>query len=219
MPHGESWENILASVENGQKVMDLLCASAAADYRSKNGEIFCGKGCSSCCTLAVNCTAAEALLIAQALDQEQSEKLKDYVARLKVLVGDAVDLKGYLRLHRKELGGCPFLDGGICGVYSVRPISCRALLSTKVNRWCAADFSELPPAEKLAFIESLDRKAVAFPMHYLACTQDAAQKLEAQASMQMVKEFGFSLSGSMPVLVYLFKECRLIDRSQKDAAG
>jgi Fe-S-cluster containining protein len=213
----ERWENILANVASGQSFMDTRCASAAADFCSQGGEIFCGQGCSSCCTLAVNCTAAEALLVARALDQQQTENLKGYVAHLKERLGDAVDLKGYLRLHRKELGGCPFLDNGSCGVYSVRPISCRALLSSKESHWCAVDFSELSSAEKLAYMESLDREAVAFPMHYLACTQDSGQKLESQLSLQMLKEFGCSLYGSMPVLVYLFKECSLIDSFQKDA--
>jgi len=205
------WKSILADVESGQRYMDLLSAAAAAEYRAKNGEIFCAKGCSGCCTLAVNCTAAEAVRIARALDQQQVEKLKGYVARLETRVSEAGDLKGYLRLHRKELGGCPFLEGGLCGIYSLRPISCRALLSSKESRWCAVDFSELSSAEKLAYMESLDREAVAFPMHYLACTQDSGQKMEAQLSLQMMKEFGFSLYGSLPVLVYLFTEYNVSD--------
>jgi Fe-S-cluster containining protein len=198
------WEKILAEVERLQRFMDMLCASAAADYTSQGGAVFCGKGCSCCCNLAVNCTAAEALLIARALDEEQQEKLEIYIENLKKRVVEAADLKGYLRLHRKELRGCPFLVDGSCGVYSVRPFSCRALLSTKESHWCAADFSEVTSTEKMAFIESLDRAAVAFPMHYLASTQDTGQKLEAQSSLQMATEFGFSLYGSMPVLVYLF---------------
>jgi len=188
-----------------QRFRDMLCNSAQADYRSSGGEIFCAKECSSCCTLAVNCTAAEALLIARSLDREQQEKLKNYVARLKGKVSEAVALKDYLRLHRKELGGCPFLAEDVCGIYPVRPISCRALLATKESRWCGVDFSELTAAEKQAFVESLDRKAVAFPLHYLACTQDAGQKLEAQLSLQLLQEYGFSLYGSMPVLVCLFR--------------
>jgi len=212
-------ENIPGEVGSSQRFMNLLCTSAAADYCSSGGKIFCAKGCSSCCTLAVNCTAAEALLIARSLDREQQEKLKDYVARLKGKVSEAVELKDYLRLHRKELGGCPFLDEGSCGIYPVRPISCRALLATKESRWCGVDFSELTAAEKLAFVESLDRTAVAFPLHYLACTQDAGQQLEAQLSLQMLQEYGFSLYGSMPVLVYLFTEHDLASSFDKEAGA
>jgi Fe-S-cluster containining protein len=217
MQQAGRWGNILATVESGQRFMDMLCTSAAVDYCSGGGEIFCGKGCGSCCTLAVNCSAAEAFLVGKALDKRQQEKLTDYIEKLKEVAGKAVDMKDYLRLHRKELGGCPFLEEGICGIYSVRPISCRALLATKESRWCGVDFSELASTEKLAFVESLDRRAVAFPMHYLASTQETGQILEAELSLQMLQEHGFSLYGSMPVLVYLFAEHDLFDCFGKGA--
>lgn len=210
-------ENMRAEVESMHRFMDMFCAAAAADYSAGNGKIFCTKGCSSCCTLAVNCTAAEALLIARALTTQQRKKLKRYIQNLKMLLAGVADLKGYLRLHRKELGGCPFLADGICGVYSVRPLSCRALLSTRESRWCGVDFSETSSAEKLAFMESLDRRAVAFPMHYLACSQDTGQKLEAQASLRMLQESGFSLYGNLPALVSLFSEHNLLDNLGKGA--
>jgi hypothetical protein len=217
MPQAGRWGNILATAESGQRFMDMLCTSAAGDYCSGGGEIFCGKGCGSCCTLAVNCSAAEAFLMAAALSEQQKRAVAVYVAKLKEKTSGIADLKGYLSLHRKELGGCPFLDEGICGVYPVRPISCRALLSTKESRWCGVDFSELTSAEKLAFVESLDPTAAAFPMHYLACTRNAGQQLEAQLSLQMLQEYGFSLYGNMPVLVYLFTEYDLFDSFGKGA--
>ena len=217
MPQAGRWGNILATAESGQRFMDMLCTSATEDYRSSGEEIFCTKECSSCCTLAVNCSAAEAFLMAAALSEQQKSAVAVYVAKLKEKTGGIADLKGYLRLHRKELGGCPFLNEGICRVYPVRPISCRALLATKESRWCGVDFSEISSAEKLAFIESLDRGTVAFPMHYLAFTQDAGQKLEAQLSLQMLQEYGFSICGSMPVLVYLFTEYDLYSSLGKGA--
>ena len=207
----ERWEDILAEVKRQQRFMDMLCSSATADYRSKGGKIFCQKGCAGCCTLAVNCTAAEAVLLAAELDDRRKEELTSYIERLKMGIAGVSDLRGYLRMHRKELCGCPFLDDGICGVYPARPISCRALLSTMESRWCGADFSELGSGEKQAFADSLDRSAVAFPMHYLASPQSAGRELEMQASMQMAKEFGFSLYGSMPVLVHLFTESSLME--------
>lgn len=211
------WANMRAEVESMHRFMDMFCSAATADYSAGNGKIFCNKGCSSCCTLAVNCTAGEALLIAGALDTQQQKKLKGYIEKLKGLLAGAVDLKGYLRLHRKELGGCPFLADGICGIYSARPLSCRALLSTRESRWCGVDFSETSSAEKLAFMENLDRAAVAFPLHYLACTQDTGQKLEAQASLRMLHDFDFSLYGNLPALVCLFSEYNLLDSLGKGA--
>lgn len=217
MSLADRWEDILATVESGQKFMDMLCTSATEEYRSGGGEIFCGKGCCSCCTLAVNCTVAEAFIIGKVIDKSQQEKLASYVEKLKGVAGKAVSLKDYLRLHRKELSGCPFLEEGICSIYSVRPISCRSLLATQESRWCGVDFSEIPSTQKLAFMESLDRKAVAFPMHYLACTQDAGQKLEIQLSLQMLNGFGFSIYGSMPVLVCLFTKHNVFESFGKGA--
>jgi Fe-S-cluster containining protein len=217
MPPDIKLDNILAEVESMQRFMDMFCTTASADYCAENGEIFCAKGCSSCCTLAVNCTAGEALLIAAALTAEQKAALAGYAKKLANKLGGLSDMKSYLRLHRKELAGCPFLEDGICGVYAVRPISCRALLATKESHWCGVDFSELSSSDKLAFMESLDRKAVAFPMHYLASSQDAGQQLEAQTSLQMLKEFGFSLYGNMPVLVYLFTAYDLSESFAKGA--
>lgn len=204
MLSSERLKKILTAVENGQRFMDLLCTSAIAEHCSRGGTIFCAQGCSDCCSLAVNCTAAEALRVAETLTDQQRQALSVYIDKLIAKIRTIEELKGYLRMHRKELAGCPFLDHGSCGVYPGRPLSCRALLATRERRWCAVDFSEISTAEKMAFIESLDRSAVAFPMHYLAATQDAGQKLEAQASLQMLHEFGFSLSGNLPVLAHLF---------------
>lgn len=211
MQQAERWSGILDGVGRAEGFMDLACSAAVADYRSRGGEIFCANGCANCCTLAVNCTAAEALRLAGGLAEQQRERLRAYVARLKELVGGTANLKDYLRLHRQQLGGCPFLENGNCGVYPFRPLSCRALLSTRESRWCGVDFSSLSAAEKEAFLESLDRSVVAFPMHYLASVQETGRGLEMQAAMELTREFGFSLYGSMPVLVHLFSDLGLAD--------
>jgi hypothetical protein len=122
----------------------------------------------------------------------------------------AADLKSWLGLHRTVIGSCPFLEAdGACGVYTVRPFSCRALLSTKESRWCGADFSVLGSEEKRTFVASLDLTVVAFPMHYVRVTQELGQELEALAAQRMREQFGFSLYGNFPVLAHLEREHRL----------
>jgi len=159
----------------------------------------------------VNCTLTEAVTIAAALDEGQSARVDAYVERLKRLLAGAGELKEYLRLHRRESGGCPLLaEDGTCGIYACRPLSCRALLSTRESRWCTADFASLSQAEKQAFVESLDRKVIAFPMHYLAASRDAGAELENLLSMRMAATFGFSAYGSMPVLLHLVKRHDLV---------
>lgn len=202
--HGHIWEELTGELEKQQKFMEMLVRSLTGDYRSRGGEIYCARGCSGCCNLVVNCTLTEAVTIAATLDERQSSLVDAYVARLRELLAGAAELKDYLRIHRHSSGGCPLLErDGSCGVYAVRPLSCRALLATMESRWCSADFAELTPAEKQSFVEGLDREVVAFPMHYLAASQGAGIGLEQQVSRRLGETFGFSAYGNMPVMVHL----------------
>lgn len=206
MGYDNRFDGMLAELASQHDLMDMLAGSVTADYLSKGGAVHCSKGCSSCCTLAVNCTFAEALLISESLNETQSLSVEHYVNLLREKVPLAADLKGYLRMHRKEMGGCPFLEDGACGVYRVRPVSCRALLSTMESSWCGADFSELSTAEKQLFMESLDRTVTAFPMHYIAATKEVGTEMERLSTARMSGLLGFSISGNMPVLVHLIKQ-------------
>lgn len=198
------WRELTEEIRQQQAFLDMLAMGWTADYAASGGRIFCGRGCRECCNLVVNTTFAEAVAIAATLSEEQAKAVHVHVAKLRERIGGVVDMRGYLRMHRQDIGLCPLLDAeGACGVYAVRPLSCRALLSTMESRWCGADFVALPPDEKQAFVERLDRSVVAFPMHYVASTQEAAQEMEALAGRRMAARFGFSLYGSLPVLVHL----------------
>ncbi|HZV82374.1 MAG TPA: YkgJ family cysteine cluster protein [Geobacteraceae bacterium] len=201
-----SWDGLLVELEKQRQFMDMLTRSLVTGYESRGGRIYCAKGCSGCCSLVVNCALTEAVAVAATLDERQAALVDAYVDRLQGLVAGAADLKEYLRLHRQSSGGCPLLGkDGSCGIYGVRPLSCRALLSTRESRWCSADFAALTHEEKQAFVEGLDREAVAFPMHYLASSRDAGAELENRLSMLTALAFGFSIYGNMPVLVHLVK--------------
>lgn len=206
------WEELLGETRKQQQFLDMFTLDRTAAYQEKGGRIFCAKGCSSCCTLAVNCTLPEALLIATSLDELQAARVDAHVERLRLLLSGITELKEYLRLYRREMGGCPLLaEDGACGAYAVRPLSCRALLATRESHWCGIDFATLTPAEKQEFVAGLDRPATAFPMHYLATTQDAGRELEVQATMQSLRSCGLSMYGNMPVLVHLINSCGLLE--------
>jgi Fe-S-cluster containining protein len=193
-----------------QAAVDRFISSWIEAYAGRGGQIFCGKGCRNCCTLAVNCTFPEALLIAASLDDEQESRVSAHAARTRRLIPEMTDLKSFLKLHRQEIGICPLLNSsGECGIYPIRPFSCRSLLATKESSWCAADFSLLSQAEKIEFMESLDREVVSFPMHYVAATQGCAQEYEALTLSDMAKTCGFSLYGNLPVLLHLERSCLL----------
>ena len=193
-----------------QQFLDQLTTALAAAYRAQKGQIYCGKGCSNCCSLVVNCTFFEAQLLAERLDEALLQRVDHYTERLKELLPGVTALKDYLRRHRRESGGCPLLGAdGACQAYGIRPLSCRALLATRESSWCGADFAALTAAEKEAFVASLDRTVTAFPLHYLAAAQDAGREMERQSLLGMAKEFGFSLYGNMPVMIHLASRWRL----------
>lgn len=196
-------DELLAGLAGQRQFLEMLTGSLAAAYESSGGTIHCARGCSGCCSLVVNCTMAEAFAIARLLDEERALLVDAHVERLKGLLAGVDDLKGYLRSHRQKSGGCPLLErDGSCGIYAGRPISCRALLSTREKRWCVTDFARLSSEEKRMFMESLDREA-AFPTHYFASTRDAGAEMENGLSMAMAAACGFSIYGNMPVLIHL----------------
>lgn len=196
--------NLTDDIEQQQRFLDQYTAALTADYRARGGEIYCARGCSNCCTLVVNCTAPEALLLAAGLDEALLQRVDRHLDRLRELTAGVSTLKEYLRRHRGEVGGCPLLGAdGACEAYARRPFSCRALLATRESRWCGVDFALVTSAEKEAFLASLDRAVTAFPLHYLAAAQDAGRELERQTLLAMATARGFSLYGNLAVLVHL----------------
>lgn len=205
-PARRGWQELLDEAQAAHanfdgKVQGWLERHAARTH------VYCARGCSSCCSLVVNATFPEALLAARSLSPIQADRVRRHASRLLGRLPGVESLAAYLRLHRAEIGSCPFLDAdGSCGIYGVRPLSCRSLLSTREPRWCGADFAKLTREEKEEFLAGLDRSVVAFPMHYVAATQELGQQTEAEIMRQMREAVGFSLYGSFPFLVFLALE-------------
>jgi Fe-S-cluster containining protein len=177
--------------------------------RERGGRSYCAAGCGGCCTLNVGATLAEALVVAGGLQPSQIAAVADYLDRLRLVLTEAASLKDFLRRHRQSAGPCPFLnDRQQCGIYSSRPLACRALFSTRNSAWCGVDFADLHPAERRAFMSSLDPALVAFPTHFLAAPQELARKLELELEGEAIARSGYSLTGNLPLLVEL---CRNLD--------
>ena len=186
---------------------DTITRAWIHDYTEAGGRIHCGRGCRGCCSLVVNTTFPEARFLAGILTEPESIRVAEHVDRLRAHLPQCADLKSFLRLHRRVIGLCPLLNGdGSCGVYARRPFACRSLLATRESRWCSVDFGELSVAEKTAFVDSLDRSVVAFPMHYAAMPQELGQEMEGRFVREMAERFGFSLYGNLPVLLHLERE-------------
>ncbi|OGU18119.1 MAG: hypothetical protein A2076_09275 [Geobacteraceae bacterium GWC2_53_11] len=203
----EPWKKLLEELNVKRECLDMMSAAWVADYRSHGGSIFCGRGCRECCSLTVNCTLTEAVALAPTLNDAQAKRVEEYAVQLGELTAPMTDLKEYLRMQRRDMGWCPLLEAdGACGVYAQRPLSCRALLSTKESYFCGVDFADLTSQQKQDYALSLDRSVTDFPLHYVASTRETGGEMEARALTLMKQQFGFSLYGNMPVLVYLVRE-------------
>lgn len=200
----DRWEDLQQAVKNETTALDGKIAEWLEMRATTGKHIFCAAGCSNCCTLFVQSTLIEALLVAADLDAAQAQKLEEYVHHQSKCLADAGDFLAILRQQRQAIGPCPFLDhAGCCSIYVQRPLACRSLLSTKPAEWCSVDFSTLDPLEKRLYLESLERPVVSFPVHYVASTQNAAKEAESRLQMLMEVELKTSINGNFPLLVYL----------------
>lgn len=203
-------EQLLELVGQQQAFLELFVRSWTTDYRFEGGALFCGKGCRNCCSLAVHTGLVEAVAVARHLNEAQASAVEAYAAKLRDLFTGVHELPEYLRRHRQEMGYCPFLnDAGECSVYRVRPLSCRALISTRESSWCGTDFGKVAAAERDAFVAGLDRKVVAFPSHYVAVLQESGKELEEAGAKRMRALLGFALYGNLGVMVHLIRSHRL----------
>lgn len=213
------WTELLAEVAIQQQCIDMTNEAWIGDYRARGGVIHCARGCHHCCSLAVNCTLTEAVALARALDEAQLAAVAAYAFRLREMLDTVTTMKAYLRMQRQEMGMCPLLaDSGACGAYGSRPLSCRALLSTKEGYWCGVDFATLPAAEKERYGASLDRSVTAFPLHYVATAQETAREFESRQLAHMQERFGFACYGCMPVLVSLVHSHALAEACSREEA-
>lgn len=192
---------------------DRFASEWLAHYQASGRALHCRRGCAGCCHMAVHATWPEALTAAGALAEQQVSRLDAYVVRLQAVLPELADLRSYLKRHRQELGPCPFLDAEeSCSIYPCRPLSCRALLSTRPAAWCTVDFTALSQWDKQAYESSLDRQVVAWPTHYVAATQDFGRELENTLLETMQREQGWALSGNFAVMVWLAWRSRQLGR-------
>ena len=197
---------------------DRFVGAWLASHLESGKVIYCREGCAGCCNLAVHGTWLEAAAAADILSGPQAISLDAYIDRLKIALPKLAGLKDYLKYHRQALGPCPFLnERGSCSIYAVRPLSCRALLSTRPAAWCTVDFSEMDPWDKQAYENGLDRQVVAWPLHYVAVTQQLGRALEETLQATMQQEKGWSLSGNFPLMVWLELNCKLNGRDNMSA--
>ena len=89
--------------------------------------VACRGGCASCCTIRVAATAPEVLLIKHYLSKLETARGAGFVQDLVAQIERAHEAtSGIDELSRMEEGEvCPFIENGLCVIYSRRPLACR----------------------------------------------------------------------------------------------
>lgn len=170
----------MAIGDQGAQDHSSLCDAAEAAFRlvdqvaegvvrlvNSTGEhrIACQRGCSTCCTVFVRVTHAEATAIAAWLlapgRAERLKRFREQVALWRAAVGPEVarlgelvtkhdslpppepELRPYVEAaqayHQRKLM-CPFnaVDGS-CEIYPIRPVVCRAFYVADTSEYCSLD--------------------------------------------------------------------------------
>ncbi len=140
---------------DGQHPQDLIdglldiCFDIFERNSARAPGLACHGGCASCCTIRVAATAPEILLIARAI--RSAPKTMEFELRQRISAADCATIRLDER-SRMALGlPCPFIDRGLCVIYSMRPLACRghasyneqACVDALAGRPCEVPISEL----------------------------------------------------------------------------
>jgi Fe-S-cluster containining protein len=134
-------------LENRKNKRRVLRAAKIAHRLYDQGErsapstspLGCKAGCDYCCHAFVSLLAPEALLLAEALKQEDDTRQTPSVDLFRAR---AIALRGLdqpARISGKRLG-CPILQHHLCSLHADRPLSCRKHASFSVDA-CATAFA------------------------------------------------------------------------------
>ena len=134
-------QKVVESVRHGSidPLMDFVYSSMTdgAGYIA-HVPIACAKGCSFCCKVWVDASPPEALFTVKKMPSERrAEALDAVLAACKITTGAS-----FAERCGTVNPPCPLLDGeGACSVYESRPVNCRTLVSTDVQK-CIRTFVE-----------------------------------------------------------------------------
>ena len=127
------------------KHLILETITAVVDNWTGSQPFACGKGCSACCTASVTITALEGeIILDYAMAQGLERWLATRLATAPLLPPPELTWNGFAAacLLEREIiaapeadpGTCPWLEGGCCRIYPVRPLACRLFASTATCR-------------------------------------------------------------------------------------
>lgn len=101
---------------------DLFASGVSGHVDDLEG-VACHGGCASCCTIRVIATAPEILAVARTIRSAPRVMEVELMRRIALADQSTRQLDEAQRLEEGVV--CPFVDRGLCVIYSVRPLACR----------------------------------------------------------------------------------------------
>ncbi len=124
---------------------DQVAAVAAGQLAQRGSCVACRKGCSRCCNYMVSVSAPEAMALwghlaalpaarRQAIVSRYLEASRTLLARRPpqdfAVGGQGAGAEEISQWYSQLNLSCPFIDGGACSIYAVRPLVCREHVSS-----------------------------------------------------------------------------------------
>ncbi len=146
----------------------------------------CGPGCFACCYGLVTLSRLEGEALLPHLSGEDRARLQEEGPRRLALLREGKDDPRFPGRFFRSRTPCPFLKGGLCGVYPHRPLACRGVLTVEGPALC-----EPEAGSKDHFL----------PVPYRL----ARRRMEALWEVER-RRYGFVVLGEMVGLLYLLQE-------------
>lgn len=133
------------------QLSDALVATAITLTEQAGHAIQCRRGCSACCHQIIPVSPVEAFALLDAVDGMEPDRRASVEARFSA-ARDQIQSAGLssslddviaeragrevVTAYFKQQIPCPFLEDGACGIYALRPMSCRELIVISDPAYC-----------------------------------------------------------------------------------
>ncbi|MVN86161.1 YkgJ family cysteine cluster protein [Deinococcus sp. HMF7620] len=207
-------ESVTAPVQQAYARYERQAKSWLTGYAQRGGRVFCGAGCSACCTMPIRVSLAEALLMARAVDEAQASAVETHARAAVQNARTARDDDEYVRRHRLELGFCPILDRetGSCSRYEARPTRCRDTYSAFPAHYCEAEtWERMSRREQTEYRREVARTpGTDGELHFIAPLEHLSEPVWTAAARAMRREWGLEVWGDFWLLTTLAADARFM---------
>ncbi|UBV43636.1 YkgJ family cysteine cluster protein [Deinococcus taeanensis] len=205
---------VTAAVRRAYERYETQSRSWMDRYARQGGRVYCAAGCVACCNMPIRVSLAEALVMAEALDDALAAAMEAHARAAVANARTARDDDEYVHRHREQVGFCPVLDrhSGGCSRYESRPTRCRDTFSAFPAHFCEAGVWErMTRREKAEYRREVARTpGTDGELHFIAPLEHMSEPVWAAASRAMQDAWGTEVWGDYWVLTTLARDERFM---------